>query len=552
MRRILPLWAAAVIFGGTAASLTAAPSAWWRDAVFYEVFVRSFADASRGPLSGDGVGDLQGLLDHLDYLNDSHTAAGPSLGITALWLMPVQPSPSYHGYDVTDYFSVNPQYGDTASLQRLVGEAHRRGIRVILDLVLNHASSQHPRFQRAIAGGPERSQFRFAALPEELEGPWGTPVWHRTRDGFYYGLFSADMPDWNFRDPPVTAHHRRAADYWLREVGVDGFRLDAVRYFFESGEQQQDLPETKAWLRDFTAYCHAVKPDSFVIGECSAGTTITSDYLNQHALDSLFEFDFARATIEAVRLDLSGIYAQQLARMQRAYLAPDDWATFLDNHDQERVGSQLEGDGRKLRFAAELLLTAPGVPFIYYGDEIGMTGRKPDPDLRTPMQWTGAPGAGFSPARPWHAVNPDYPRCNVAAESADPDSLLSLYRRLIRLHTASPALRRGDPVQAAVAAANVYVALRQTEDDAVLVLANFNGEDVPQPAVSAGPSDLRADWIATSELGSAPVAPLAPDGDGSFRHWTPVARLPAETVTVIRWRKPQGPTAVQSTVANTR
>ena len=166
-------------------------------------------------------------------------------------------------------------------------------------------------------------------------------MWHRTRDGFYYGLFSAEMPDWNFREPAVTAHHRRVADYWLREIGVDGFRLDAVRYFFEDGKEQQDLPETKAWLRDFTAYCHAVKPDSFVIGEVAADTRITSDYLNRRALDSDFEFDFARATVWAVRDGLAGIYTQQLDRMQHAYASPDDWATLLDNHDQDRVASQL-------------------------------------------------------------------------------------------------------------------------------------------------------------------------------------------------------------------
>jgi glycosidase len=524
-----------------AAARAAAPAAWWRHAVFYEVFVRSFADASHGPLAGDGVGDLQGLIDHLDYLNDGDPHSHADLGVNALWLMPVNPSPSYHGYDVTDYFAVNPQYGDTALMKRFVSEAHRRGIRVIVDLVLNHASSQHPLFLRAVAGGPnapERRLFRFAPLPEELRGPWDQEPWHHTRDGFYYGIFSAAMPDWNFRDPAVTAHHRRVADYWLREVGVDGFRLDAVRYFFEDGEEQQDLPETKAWLRDFTAYCHTIKPDSFVIGEVAAPTSITSDYLNRRSLDSVFEFDFARATIWAVRDHLAGIYAQQLQRMQRAYATPDDWATLLDNHDQERVASQLGEDDRKLKFAAELQLTSPGVPFVYYGEEIGMTGRKPDPDLRTPMQWTGAPGAGFSTATPWHAVNPDFERRNVATESSDEGSLLSLYRRLIRLNEASTALRRGQVVGVTVAAGNVYAAMRQTADEVVLVLANFNAGAVPQPDVSAAASNLRAGWTARNELGSQPVAPLVPAGDGSFHDWAPVAELPGQAVTVIRWLKP--------------
>lgn len=536
-------WAlgASTLFVAATAALAAVPPAWWRDAVFYEVFVRSFADAAHGPLAGDGIGDLQGLIDHLDYLNDGDPHSRTDLGVTALWLMPINPSPSYHGYDVTDYFGVNPQYGDTALMKRFVAEAHRRGIRVILDLVLNHASSQHPLFLRAVARGPnapERRLFRFAPLPEELRGPWDQEPWHRTRDGFYYGVFSAEMPDWNFRDPAVTTHHRRVADYWLREVGVDGFRLDAVRYFFEDGEEQQDIPETRAWLRDFTAYCHTIKPDCFVIGEVAASTTITADYLNRRSLDSVFEFDFARATVWAVRDNLAGIYAQQLQRMQRAYAAPDDWATLLDNHDQDRVASQLGDDGRKLRFATELLFTAPGVPFIYYGEEVGMTGRGPDPEKRTPMQWTGAPGAGFSTAQPWHAVNPDFERRNVATESSDEGSLLTLYRRLIRLNEDSTALRRGQAVVVTTAARNVYAAMRQTDDDVVLVLANFNPGAVPQPDVSAAASNLRTGWNARNELGSQPVAPLVPAGDGSFRGWVPVADLPGQSVTVIRWLKP--------------
>ncbi len=521
--------------------LAATPDAWWRDAVFYEIFVRSFADASAGPLAGDGIGDLQGLIDHLDYLNDGNPQTTADLGVTALWLMPINPSPSYHGYDVTDYFAVNPQYGDVALMKRLVTEAHRRGIRVIVDFVPNHASSRHPLFLRAVAGGPgtpERRMFRFAPQPEQPRNPWGYPNWHRTRDGFYYGFFGADMPDWNFRDPAVTEHHRRAAEFWLREVGVDGFRLDAVRYLYENGDQQQDLPETKAWLRDFTAYCHSIKPDAFVVGECSASTTITADYLNEHALDSLFEFDFARATLASVRYELGWVYAHQLDRIQHDYTAPDDAATFLSNHDQNRVASELGGDTRALKFAAGLLLTAPGVPFLYYGEEIGMTGRKPDPDLRTPMQWTSAPGAGFSTAAPWHAVNAGADIRNVATESADPTSLLASYRTLIRLREDSPALRHGAPVAATVVADNVCVEARQTDRELVLVLANFNTSPVARPVVSIAASNLRATWTVENGLGSEAVAPPAPAADGSVKDWTPVAELPPQSVTVIRYRKP--------------
>ena len=308
------------------------------------------------------------------------------------------------------------------------------------------------------------------------------------------------MPDWNFRDPAVTTHHRRVADYWLREVGVDGFRLDAVRYFFEDGEEQQDIPETRAWLRDFTAYCHTIKPDCFVIGEVAASTTITADYLNRRSLDSVFEFDFARATVWAVRDNLAGIYAQQLQRMQRAYAVA---GRLGDVARQPRPGPRGQPAGRRrpqaaVRSGAAIHRPGRAVHLLRRGGRHDRPG--PDPEKRTPMQWTGAPGAGFSTAQPWHAVNPDFERRNVATESSDESSLLTLYRRLIRLNEDSTALRRGQAVVVTTAARNVYAAMRQTDDDVVLVLANFNPGAVPQPDVSAAASNLRTGWNARNEL----------------------------------------------------
>jgi glycosidase len=519
----------------------AATPPWWRDAVFYEIFVRSFADASAGPLAGDGIGDFQGLIDHLDYLNDGRGAAGSSLGVTAVWLMPIQPSPSYHGYDVSDYFAVNPEFGDMELFKRFVAEAHRRGIRVIIDLVLNHASSRHPLFERALAAAPgraERGLFRFAPAPEQIVGPWDQRAWHPAGDDFYYGVFSSEMPDWNFRSPEVTAHHRRAAEFWLREVGIDGFRLDAVRYLFETGDELQDTAETRAWLKEFTAYCHALKPDAFVIGENTARTPEIARCILGGSLDSAFEFDLARATVETVRLAHGGILARTMERLNALYAGDAPWATLLDNHDQERIRTQLGDSEAATRLAAKLLFTLPGVPFVYYGEELGLRGAKPDPELRTPMPWTAQPpNAGFAApdVKPWHALNPDFRDLNVAAQLADNDSLLALHRRLIRLHLSSPALRRGSPVAVSTSDRRVYAAMRTTPEETVLVLANVTDAPRPHVKLSAAHTPLRPATRAREEIASAPFTapPLSPSG--GFSDWVPFAELPARAVYVLRW-----------------
>lgn len=516
---------------------------WWRDAVFYEIFVRSFADARTGPLAGDGVGDLQGLMERLDYLNDGRGADSKSLGVTALWLMPVQSSPTYHGYDVSDYFAVDPEYGDVALMRRLVAEAHRRGIRVIVDFVLNHCSWDHPLFVDATSGGPKaaaaRPYFRFAPVPENLKGPWDQRVWHPRGEEYYYGIFDSHMPDWNFRHPAVTEHHRRAAEFWLREVGVDGFRLDAVRYFYEQGDTLQDTAETRRWLAEFTAFCHSVKPGAFIIGENTADMHEVARSLQEGALDSAFEFDLARATLEAIRLRSGGLLRETLQRLARLHAMERPVATFLTNHDQERVITQLGGNEAATRFAAELLFTLPGVPFIYYGEEIGVAGAKPDPELRMPMPWSAEPNAGFAAAsvKPWHAVAADFRQVNVAAQEAKPDSLLALYRRLIRLHQSSPALRGGTPVEVMLDDARGYAVLRQTADEAVLVLANFFTAEKPAPVLSAPSTAVRGDWRLSEELrGAKPRSPTL-NAQGGFTKWQPLERLAPQSVYVLRWRR---------------
>jgi len=518
-------------------------SSWWRDATFYQIFIRSFADASTGRFSRDGIGDLQGIIEHLDYLNDGDPATTTDLGVNALWLMPINPSPSYHGYDIADYFDVNTQYGDLDLMRRLVAEAHKRGIRVVIDLVLNHASSQHPLFLRAKANPADkeaRSQFRFAALPAELAGPWDQRAWHPSGREFYYGVFSAEMPDWNFREPAVTAHHRRVAEFWLKDIGIDGFRLDAVRYFFERDGELQDCAETKAWLRDFTQYCHSIKPDCFLVGECYADSKIIASYARVDALDSFFEFGLSRALFESLRFEQPGILKQALARLGDEYQGRQTWSSFLANHDQDRTLSQLDGDLSRARLAAQLEFVIPGTPFIYYGEEIGMKGSKPDPEIRTPMQWNGsAPTAGFSSGGtpPWHAVNPDFLTVNVERESADPASLLSLYKRLLRLHAITPALRHGIEIPVTVSSDRVFVSLRQESSDWVLVLANFGTESVKNPTVEASISPLVSGTVIQEELQGVGVTQPQVGLKGRLHNWTPLSELAPRTVYVLHAKR---------------
>jgi len=520
-------------------SAKAETAGWWKDAVFYEIFVRSFSDASSGPLSGDGIGDLQGLIEHLDYLNDGNPVTTTDLGVNALWLMPIHPSPSYHGYDITDYFEVNPQYGDLALMRRLVTEAHKRGIRIVIDLVLNHASSKHPLFLRARANAADkeaRNLFRFAPLPEEVTGCWDQRVWHPSGREFYYGIFSPEMPDWNFREPAVTAHHRRVADFWLKEVGVDGFRLDAVRYLYECDGELQDCAETKAWLREFTQYCHSIKPDCFLVGECYASSSIIASYARDDALDSFFEFGLSRAVFEALRLETPGILKLTLEKLRTEYKGRQAWSSFLANHDQDRTLTQFNGDGSLARLAAQLEFVLPGTAFIYYGEEIGMSGAKPDPDLRTPMQWSGvAPAAGFSKGAiaPWHAVNADYPTVNVERESIDPASLLSLYKRLIRLRATTPALRHGVEIPVTVSSDRVFATLRQEGADWVLVLANFGTEPIKGVVVEAPQSPFESGTVVEEEVQGVPVVQPRPGVRGRLEGWVPIAELASRRVYIL-------------------
>ena len=495
---------------------------WRRGATCYEVFVRSFYDSD-----GDGIGDLKGLIQKLDYINDGTSRGRHSLGARCIWLMPVAESPSYHGYDVTNYYRVEPDYGTNEDFKTLIAEAHRRGIKVLVDLVLNHMSSEHPFFQEALNNplSPHRDWFRWSAT-KRVEKNWGQQVWHRSpvRDEYYYGLFWSGMPDLNYETKAVRDEAKNVARFWLQEMGVDGFRLDAIPYLVEEGDQLTHTRGTHAVLREFEAYVRTVAPGAFTIGEVTYSIDAMLSYYPDQ-LDAYFAFDVADSIIAAVRKGSAKGLFPSVLRLQRA-IPSERWSPFLRNHDQTRTMTELGGSVSRARLAATILLTFPGVPFVYYGEEIGMTGDKPDPRLRTPMHWAYGHAAGFTRGTAWESLQPDSLTANVESEDADRTSLLNLYRSLIHLRANNPALGSGEllPVVASSDAVAAYV--RRGRDRAVLVVANL-GASSPSTLTLYSRGRLLPPGLYTVKdlLGTTQAAPLRIGPDGRIKNYVPLASI---------------------------
>ena len=446
---------------------------WWRNAVCYEVFVRSFYDSD-----GDGIGDLRGLTARLDYINDGNPKSTRSLGANCIWLMPIAKAKSYHGYDVNDYYHVDPHYGTDDDFRALVREAHRRGIHVIVDFVPNHSSIDHPFFQAALKDPTSqyRSWYRFSSTDPKQPGPWGQVAWHKSpvRDEYYYGVFWHEMPDWNYENPAVVDEMVNVTKYWLTTMHADGLRFDAIPYLVEDGNVLMHSRGTHDVLRRLGSTIRATAPGSFTVGEESDMSALPSYYPDQ--LDSYFEFGVAQGTLESVKTGNAAAFVREI---RTANALPEGrWASFLSNHDQTRVMTALSGDLAKARVAASAMLMLPGTPFVYYGEEIGMIGDKPDEQIRTPMQWSAAANGGFTRATPWEALQPDWRSKNVAAQDADDDSLLNHYRRLIHLRNAHLALSRGRMVVGTTNDPHTAIFVRQAGAETMLVVVNFGDATV--------------------------------------------------------------------------
>ncbi len=438
--------------------------------VYYEIFVRSWYDTN-----GDGIGDLDGVTAKLDYLK--------SLGVSGIWLMPINPSPSYHGYDVTDYYGIDPHYGSMADFERLLAEAHKRGIKVILDLVINHTSNRHPWFVAAQRPqDPHHDWYSWATPGTDVAVPSaaGDRAWQVLPDGRHYlGIFSRGMPDLNYDTPAVREEMVKVGQFWMRK-GVDGFRLDAARHIYLNFKSQEGDPavlqKNLAWWQRFMQGVRAVNPNAYVVGEVTEGSwqQLAPWY---GALSAVFDFPLATRLIDAARSEQADDLALRLQQRYAAFAAtagqPGADAPFLSNHDQDRVMSQLDGNLAHMRVAAALLLTLPGHPFVYYGEELGMRGVKPDPDLREPMRWdraADAPGETSWKASTAH----DGAAVSVQAEQADPGSLLDTYRTLIGWRREIAALRDG-AVHACMVNNPAIVAYRLDDANShVLVVHNLS------------------------------------------------------------------------------
>ncbi len=485
---------------------------WWMRGVIYQIAVRSFSDSD-----GDGNGDLRGILRRLDYLNDGTPR---SLGVDALWLTPVFPSPMRDfGYDVSSYRDINPLFGDMSDYEELLSECHRRGMRVIMDMVLNHTSDEHPWFResRSSRDNPRRDWYiwRDGRAPGKPPNRWRAVVegsaweWDPVTRQYYYHAFLPFQPDLNWRNPEVREEMFDIVKTWL-EKGVDGFRLDLINFLYEDellrdnpsrpGLRPYDWqrhvydrsrPESLETVRELRRILDAY-PERMMMGEVFTDTREDAVAMLGGGTDALhlsFYLHFARRrwSAEAFRESVGWLESNIPAAGWPCY--------YLNNHDLPRSYTRLGRGGdaeARARVAAAMLLTLRGTPIIYYGEEIGMPqsriprssmddpiGKKfwPLPvgrdGCRTPMQWSADEHAGFSRAEPWLPVDPSYVERNVERQDADPASLLNWYRRLIRLRGEKPSLRAGGYRAVGGVPRGVFAYLRELEEEKVAVLLNF-------------------------------------------------------------------------------
>lgn len=345
---------------------------WARNALFYEVFVRSFYDGN-----GDGIGDFKGLKEQIPYLKE--------LGVNALWLMPINESPSYHGYDVVDYRSIEKDYGTMEDFKEFLAEAKKNDIKIIMDLVLNHSSSQNPWFTDALNN--ENSPYKdYYVWDDGFEdktkaSDMGTKPWHTKGDKTYYGIFWDGMPDLNYRNPKLRNEVKDITKFWL-DLGVDGFRLDASKYIDLNSEV------TQLWWHDFNSYVKSINKDAFIVGE-NWDTSVNYVAKFIKSMDSSFNFNLRDVILDAARgndVDL----VKTIEKRNSIYVNenPNFIDTmFVGNHDVNRLSNEVLNSSEKQKLALNILMTLPGTPFIYYGEELGQRGVKPDEDIREAMDW---------------------------------------------------------------------------------------------------------------------------------------------------------------------
>ena len=492
------------------------PPYWWNNTIFYEIFVRSFYDSD-----DDGTGDIGGLIEKLDYLNDGDPATTTDLGITGIWLMPISPSPSSHGYDVTDYRGINPDYGNLELFSAFIDSAHARGIKVIIDYVMNHSSDQHPNFisSEQVNNSPYRDWYIWEEENPGFQGPWGQYVWHYSFGDYYYGLFWGGMPDNNYTNPDVKDEMFDVARFWLDSLNVDGFRLDAIKYLVEDGQQLENTPETFQVLNEFRNFYKDVNPLALTVGEVWDNTGIVSQYSDGNGMDMCFEFDLASSIINGIRDNQPSYIRNQMELVIDSYPALQ-YAPFLSNHDQERVYGDLFTYDLKMKMAVSILMTLPGVPFLYYGEEVGMTGSNDDGTNRTPMQWSPGPNAGFSSVNPWFPINDGYVDFNVATLQDDPESIWNHYRNMIHFRNENLTLQIGEYDDLSTDNLHLLAYARSSNEGMIMSFHNFFLHVINDPAVSLSSSIFSAgDYVVVDPLSGEELGSITLDENGGFSDW---------------------------------
>lgn len=443
---------------------------------YYEIFVYSFYDSD-----GDGIGDLNGVTQKLDYIAD--------MGFNGIWLMPVMPSVSYHKYDVTDYYGIDEQYGTQEDFKTLVEECHKRNIHIVIDMVINHTSSEHEWFAQAcdylgtlseneepdLSVCPYAGYYHFSR--EQINGNY-YPVpgcgW------FYEGVFWSGMPDLDLKNEELRKELEKAASYWL-EMGVDGFRMDAAMHF-EEGDTAFNT-EVLSWLY---SYCTGINPDFYMVSEVWAAESTIADYYESET-PSLFNFDLADSEgklIKAARgkLDASGLISSMLAYQEDFSAAYPDYidAPFITNHDMGRVCNALVSDENDIKMAGGLLMMMNGSPFVYYGEEIGMKSKgTKDENKRLAMYWsdTDTEGMTAGPEDADEGIGSSF--AGVGEQLEDEGSILNYYKRALRLRNENPEIARGTITKVdSLCEGHQAAILKSWEGSTIAIVYNTSDEEL--------------------------------------------------------------------------
>ena len=491
-------------------------SLWYKDAIFYQIYVRAFRDSN-----GDGHGDLKGLTQKLDYLQE--------LGADCLWLMPLYPSPlKDDGYDIADYYNLAETFGTLDDFKGLIEEAHRRNIRIIMDLVLNHTSDQHPWFQdaRANRNSPYRNYYVWSDTDQKyqeariifLDTEPSNWTWDETAGQYFWHRFYSSQPDLNYDNPLVQEEMIRVAGFWL-DLGIDGFRADAVPYLFErEGTNCENLPETHDYLKRLRRFIDHKYPGRILLCEANQWPEDVRPYFGD---GDEFHMGFHFPIMPRIFMALKKERAEDMREiLQRTPSIPENcqWCIFLRNHDEltlemvteeerqwmwqqyapeprmklnlgirRRLAPLLDNDRRKVELANSILFTLPGSPIIYYGDEIGMGDNIDLPDrngVRTPMQWDDSPNAGFTTGEPF--AQPiqgklGFRSVNVARQLADKTSLFHSIKRMVDVRRRHSVFGRGSMAWVITDNPSAAVYTRTHQEETLLIINNLSGE--PQTLV---------------------------------------------------------------------